>query len=88
MHVLAKVMSDPSSPPASKVAAACNLLRFSRESIELDDLAARVESLCKTLGRTVVVSSAFAAAYGGELVSLGRHELKDVEGSQELFTLP
>lgn len=50
--------------------------------------AARVESMCKTLGRTVVVSSAFAAAYGGRLDSLGRHALKDVEGSQELFTLP
>ena len=50
--------------------------------------AARVESMCKALGKTVVVSSAFAAAYGGELASLGRHELKDVEGSQELFTLP
>ena len=50
--------------------------------------AARVESLCKTLGRTVIVSSAFAAAYDGKLSSLGRHELKDVEGSQELFTLP
>jgi len=50
--------------------------------------AARVESMCKTLGRSVVISSAFAAAYPGQLASLGRHELKDVEGSQELFTLP
>ena len=50
--------------------------------------AARVESMCKTLGKAVVVSSAFAAAHEGKLVSLGRHELKDVEGSQELFTLP
>jgi adenylate cyclase len=50
--------------------------------------AARVESMCKTLGEPVVISSAFAAACGEELKSLGRHELKDVEGSQELFTLP
>ena len=50
--------------------------------------AARVESMCKTLGKAVIVSSAFAAAYEGGLASLGRHELKDVEGSQELFTLP
>ena len=50
--------------------------------------AARVESLCKTLGTKVVISSAFAAAYEGGLKPLGRHELKDVEGSQELFTLP
>jgi class 3 adenylate cyclase/uncharacterized protein (DUF427 family) len=50
--------------------------------------AARVESMCKTLGKTVVVSSAFAKTYDGKLASLGHHELKDVEGSQELFTLP
>jgi adenylate cyclase len=50
--------------------------------------AARVESQCKTLGRNVVVSSAFAAACPEPLVSLGRHSLKDVEGEQELFTLP
>jgi class 3 adenylate cyclase/uncharacterized protein (DUF427 family) len=49
--------------------------------------AARVESMCKTLNRTVVVSSAFAAACPEKLVSLGRHKLKDVEGEQELFTL-
>jgi class 3 adenylate cyclase/uncharacterized protein (DUF427 family) len=49
--------------------------------------AARVESMCKALGKTVVVSSAFARVYEGKLASLGSHELKDVEGSQELFTL-
>jgi adenylate cyclase len=50
--------------------------------------AARVESMCKTLGRNVVISSTFAAAYGGNLSSLGRHPLKDVQGGdQELFTL-
>ena len=50
--------------------------------------AARVESMCKTLGEPVVISSAFARAYPGTLRPLGTHELKDVEGSQELFTLP
>lgn len=49
--------------------------------------AARVESMCKTLGHSVVVSSAFAEAWPEQLVSLGRHKLKDVEGEQELFTL-
>jgi adenylate cyclase len=49
--------------------------------------AARVESMCKTLGRNVVVSSTFADACPEKLVSLGRHKLKDVEGEQELFTL-
>jgi len=50
--------------------------------------AARVESMSKTLGRNVVISAAFAAAYRGALAPLGRHRLKDVEGEQELFTLP
>lgn len=50
--------------------------------------AARVESMCKTLGHPVVISAAFADAYPGKLPSLGRHALKDVEGEQELFTLP
>jgi class 3 adenylate cyclase/uncharacterized protein (DUF427 family) len=49
--------------------------------------AARVESMCKTLGRNVVLSSAFAAACPERLDSLGRHPLKDVEGEQELFTV-
>jgi class 3 adenylate cyclase len=50
--------------------------------------AARVESMSKTLGRDVIISSAFARAYGGRLESLGRHKVKDIEGEQELFTLP
>jgi hypothetical protein len=44
--------------------------------------------MCKALANNVVLSTTFAAAYDGQLASLGRHELKDVEGSQELFTLP
>ena len=50
--------------------------------------AARVESMCKTLGRNVVASSAFAGACAEPLATLGRHKLKDVEGEQDLFTLP
>jgi adenylate cyclase len=49
--------------------------------------AARVEGMCKALGRNLVISSAFADVYAGELVSLGRQRLKDVEGEQELFGL-
>lgn len=45
IHTLAKIMSDEQAPPTSRVNAATALLRFSRESIELDDLAARVEAL-------------------------------------------
>lgn len=50
--------------------------------------AARVESMTKTLGKNVVISAAFADSYPGKLVPLGRFPLKDVEGEQELFTLP
>ena len=49
--------------------------------------AARVESMCKTLGRNVVISSAFAAHCHEGLEPLGRHAVKDVEGEQALFTL-
>jgi adenylate cyclase len=49
--------------------------------------AARVESMCKTLGRNVVISSAFADVYAGKLEPLGKFKLKDVEGEQALFTL-
>lgn len=50
--------------------------------------AARVESMTKELKRPVLTSAAFAAAYQGSLVSLGRHALKGLEGEHELFTLP
>ena len=50
--------------------------------------AARVESMTKALGKNVVISAAFAQAYAGKLEPLGRFRLKDVEGEQELFTLP
>lgn len=42
---LAKVLSDPTAPHAAKVSAATAVLRFGREGIELDDVAARVEEL-------------------------------------------
>jgi adenylate cyclase len=50
--------------------------------------AARVESMCKTLGRNVIISSTFADTYAGKLESLGKFKLKDVEDEQELYTLP
>ena len=50
--------------------------------------AARVESMTKTLGRNIVISASFADSYAGKLATLGKHRLKDVEGEQELFTLP
>ena len=42
---LLRVMHDPTAPWPSRVQAASHVLRFARESIELDDLAARVEKL-------------------------------------------
>ena len=45
MTALAKMLSDTSAPHAAKVSAATALLRFGREGIELDDVAARVEEL-------------------------------------------
>lgn len=45
VQTLMKVMQDPAAPHSAKVSASTALLKFSRESIELDDLAARVEQL-------------------------------------------
>jgi adenylate cyclase len=49
----------------------------------------RVESLCKSIGRPVLVTSAFARALGAQtnLLSLGEHALKGVSAPQELFAL-
>jgi adenylate cyclase len=49
--------------------------------------AARVESMCKTLGKSVVISNAFARVCPETLTPLGKLKVKDVEGEQELFTL-
>lgn len=50
--------------------------------------AARVESMTKTLNRQVLLSASFADTYPGKLLPLGKYALKDVDGEQELFTLP
>jgi hypothetical protein len=47
VNTLAQVMMDKAAPHHAKVSAATTLLRFGREGIELDDLAARVEALEK-----------------------------------------
>jgi len=53
--------------------------------------AARMEPLCRALGRTVLASEAFFASCAAdgrrELVSVGRHALRDIAGERELFTL-
>jgi adenylate cyclase len=50
--------------------------------------AARIESMTKELKQPVLTSAAFAAAYGGDLLSVGKHQLKGLDGEHELFTLP
>ena len=50
--------------------------------------AARLEGLCKTLDRSVLISGEFKRCFPGELVSLGLHTLRGVRSSQEVFALP
>lgn len=45
VNTLARAMTDNSTTGSSKIAAAVALLRFGREGIELEDLAARVDAL-------------------------------------------
>jgi hypothetical protein len=42
---LATIASDKSAPHSARVSASTGLLKFSRESLELDDVVARVEQL-------------------------------------------
>lgn len=45
VHALAKVMTDANANPQARVAAASALLKFSRESLELDAIVERIEQL-------------------------------------------
>jgi adenylate cyclase len=50
----------------------------------------RMEGMCRTLGRDIVISEAFAKhsdQENAELVELGEHQLRGVKEPQELFTL-
>tara|TARA_R110002110_G_scaffold415612_6_gene652054 strand:- start:81943 stop:83151 length:1209 start_codon:yes stop_codon:yes gene_type:complete len=49
---------------------------------------ARIEALCRTLRRPVLVSQRIADAAQSELVSLGFQALRGVREPQEIFTLP
>jgi uncharacterized protein (DUF427 family)/class 3 adenylate cyclase len=49
---------------------------------------ARIEELCKRLGKPVLASGMLAALAADELVPLGRHPLRGVEEAVEVFTLP
>lgn len=50
--------------------------------------AARIEALCKAVGRPVLISEAVARVARRPLISLGFHALRGVARPQELFTLP
>ena len=50
--------------------------------------AARMDALTKELGIGVLVSEEFARFVPGTLVSVGRHSLRGVAQSREIFTLP
>jgi class 3 adenylate cyclase/uncharacterized protein (DUF427 family) len=50
--------------------------------------AARIESMCKILNQSILLSAEVAKQYAGELKSLGSHALRGVSTEQEIFTLP
>lgn len=49
--------------------------------------AARIEGLCKTLGRPVLASAEFASIRPDAWVSVGSHPLRGVHGEREMFAL-
>ena len=49
--------------------------------------AARLESLCKTLGEPTLASAEFAQHFPDRFESLGRHSMRDIEQEQEIFAL-
>jgi adenylate cyclase len=49
--------------------------------------ASRIQALCRSLERNVLISSTFREIAGGGLESLGFHALRGVREPQELFTL-
>jgi adenylate cyclase len=52
--------------------------------------ASRIEALCKSLGREILISNEFHDAAGSshhQMISLGTHELRGVEQPQEIYTL-
>jgi adenylate cyclase len=49
------------------------------------NLLSRVEAVAKALDLPILVSEDFARVYAGNVRSLGRHELRGLAGSHELF---
>lgn len=62
MHTLIKAMAED-SPAHVKVSAATALLKFAREGIELDDLAARVEALEQSVSKDSPIKPAARWSY-------------------------
>ncbi|MCX8282131.1 adenylate/guanylate cyclase domain-containing protein [Phyllobacterium sp. 0TCS1.6C] len=52
------------------------------------NLVSRLEGLCRPLGRTVLLSGAFAAETTQPLVPLGEHKLRGIAMPCQVFTLP
>lgn len=52
--------------------------------------ASRMEAVCRPLNHSLLISEAFAEASGPacreRLISIGRHQLRDIPGDRELFT--
>jgi DNA-binding transcriptional MerR regulator len=49
LATIAKLMTDPSVPASARITASMGVLKFARESLELDDLAERLEKLESTM---------------------------------------
>ncbi|HZT18234.1 MAG TPA: adenylate/guanylate cyclase domain-containing protein, partial [Dongiaceae bacterium] len=52
------------------------------------NLAARLEELTRELGVPLLMSEAFAAASGRDLVSLGHHPIRGLGRREQVFVLP
>jgi class 3 adenylate cyclase len=52
------------------------------------NLVSRLEGLCRPLGKSVLVSGAFAATTSTTLICLGTHDLRGIAAPCEVFTLP
>ena len=52
------------------------------------NLVSRLEGLCRPLGKTILVSGAFAAQTEAPLIPLGTHVLRGIESPCAVFTLP
>jgi len=52
------------------------------------NLVSRLEGLCRTLGKAVLVSGTFAAETTTPLVPMGEHALRGIAAPCTVFTLP